>query len=111
MLVVVALVSHPKAQIAGRWSESGTVRVAAAKQERRSAADFALDKAAGDAWDSPGSYLFDCEPTCPELLVALTVNGGSLLNLSLLVMAGDKRSPTNEDDDPPLCPPLTAGWL
>jgi hypothetical protein len=70
-LVLVALVSHPQTQIAGRWSEGGRARVAAAKQERRRAADFALDKAAGDAWDSPGSYLFDCDPTCPELLVAL----------------------------------------
>lgn len=70
-LVLVALVSHPQTRIAARWFDGGSVRVAAAMQERRSVADFALDKAAGDAWNSPGSYVFECEPTCPELLVAL----------------------------------------
>jgi hypothetical protein len=80
-LLTIALVSHPSTGLAARL---GVVPPAlAARVEARALADFGALKTRGTDWDAPGSYVFRCNPGCPELLVQLGETRARRVELAL----------------------------
>jgi hypothetical protein len=68
-LLTIALVSHPSTGLAAKLA--ATPPALAATSETRALADFGALKTRGTDWDAPGSYVFPCNPACPELVVPL----------------------------------------